>query len=708
MARSRADALPEGTQLNVYTLGAVLGAGGFGITYRAIERITDRRVAIKEFLPTELAQRAPDGVSVRPLSQGSDDFSLGLDRFRVEARTLIALKHPNIVPVLQYFEANGTGYLVMEYQNGATLGERLRSDGPVGEADLRRIAGPLLDALEAVHGKGFLHRDIKPDNVFLREDGVPLLLDFGAARQAVGGRSRSLSAIYSEGYAPHEQYESDSPQGPWSDIYALGCTLYRCMTGAKPPSAPKRANAALEKRPDPVRPLAEAARGRYSRELVRAVEAAMRLAASERPQSVASFRALMAPPLDDPDDSEYGRQERARRLKEAETLPAPAPRPGPKRKGAAAPRRRAAMAGAALLASLAIGAAVYFGLEWYDEYRLGGRAAAAEAAIAGKRFDAAERELEAAARIRADDRRIAALRARLAQARRAEIGERNRPRLVLPIRDCADCPELVEIPPGLPFTMGAPASEEGSYPKERPQHAVEIAYPFLLGRYEVTVRQYRAFLQKSGRTHDTPCATFNPAAGVYEIDGGANWMKPDFLTGDDHPVVCVSWADARAYADWLSRETGKRYRLPSEAEWEYAARAGDTKAAPWIGTGLEPCQFANAADLKGQDRLPKLWDIFKCNDGAAFTAPVGSLKANAFGLHDMLGNAWEWVEDCHNTSYAGAPADGKPWLDGDCASRIMRGGGWISQVRDVRYAMRGYNRGDRGYYSAGFRILREK
>src|SRR5512134_2547974 len=195
MAEGRADALREGTQLNVYTLGPVLGAGGFGITYRATEQFTDRPVAIKEFLPTSIAHRALDGVSVRPLSHGSADFGWGLERFRLEARTLIALPHKNIVPVLQYFEANGTGYLVMEYQNGRTLGARLHPDKHLGEAELRRVVYPLLDALEAVHAKGFLHRDIKPDNIFLREDGTPLLLDFGAARQAVGGKSQSLSAI---------------------------------------------------------------------------------------------------------------------------------------------------------------------------------------------------------------------------------------------------------------------------------------------------------------------------------------------------------------------------------------------------------------------------------------------------------------------------------------------------------------------------------
>src|SRR6185295_9817489 len=256
MAERRADALPEGTQLQAYTLGPVLGAGGFGITYRASEQFTDRPVAIKEFLPTSIAQRAPDGVSVRPLSRGSFDFGWGLERFRLEARTLIALRHKNIVPVLQYFEANGTGYLVMEYQNGHTLGARLKGDKHLGPAELDAILEPLLDALDAVHAKGFLHRDIKPDNIFLREDGTPLLLDFGAARQAVGAKSQNLTAIVSEGYAPYEQYVSDSTQGPWSDIYALGCTLYRCMSGTRPVSAPKRVGAQMEKKPDPVAPLA--------------------------------------------------------------------------------------------------------------------------------------------------------------------------------------------------------------------------------------------------------------------------------------------------------------------------------------------------------------------------------------------------------------------------------------------------------------------
>ncbi len=706
MAQSRADALPPGTRLNGYTLGPVLGAGGFGITYRATEQFTERPVAIKEFLPSSIAHRAADGVSVRPLSHGSGDFGWGLERFRHEARTLIALKHKHIVPVLQYFEANGTGYLVMEYQNGQTLGARLGTDRHLGEAELRRILDPLLDALQAVHGKGFLHRDVKPDNIFLREDGTPLLLDFGAARQAVGGKSQSLSAIVSDGYAPYEQYESGSAQGPCSDIYALGCTLYRAMTGLKPPSSPKRVNAALEKQPDPLPPLAGAAREAYSAELLKAVDLAMRTAAGERPQSIASFRALLAPPQDDPDDSEYGRQQRLRRERQGHTGPV-APAPGPPPRPSGGPRWRVLIPGAGALALL-LGAGIHFGLEWYDESRFGRLVAAVESQIVQGAFDGAERDLDGAAKLRPADVRIGALRDRLARARRADLGERNRPRLVLPIQDCPHCPELVEIPAGGPFAMGAPESEAGSYPKERPQRPIAIERPFLMARHEVTVRQYRLFLERSGHRQNSPCATFDPAAGTYRVDPAASWSKPDFPIADNHPVVCVSWHDARAYAAFLSRETGKAYRLPSEAEWEYAARAGAAGASPWGVDEKGACVHANVADATGHDRLPKDWNVFPCDDRRAFTAPAGSLAPNAFGLHDMLGNVWEWVEDCFNPSYAGAPPDARPWLAGDCDTRMMRGGSWISQVRDVRHANRGHNRAERGYYTVGFRVVREK
>src|SRR5688572_2770197 len=184
-------ALHPGARLQSYTIGGILGAGGFGITYKAVEDITGREVAVKEYLPTAFAVRDHDGSTVRPLSEGvARDFEWGLERFREEAKLLIGLRHPNIVPVLSYFEANGTGYLVMAYQDGTSLAEVLRKALTLSEAQVREFMVPLLDGVEEVHRSNFLHRDIKPENIFIRRDGSPVLLDFGAARMALGEHSK--------------------------------------------------------------------------------------------------------------------------------------------------------------------------------------------------------------------------------------------------------------------------------------------------------------------------------------------------------------------------------------------------------------------------------------------------------------------------------------------------------------------------------------
>jgi len=282
--------------------------------------------------------------------------------------------------------------------------------------------------------------------------------------------------------------------------------------------------------------------------------------------------------------------------------------------------------------------------------------------------------------------------------------------MVQPERDCLDCPELVDIPAGS-FVMGSPDSEKFRYDLEGPQRTVRFERPFLMGRFEVTVAQFRAFVRKSGYKPTPACAVFKFGGRGWDPekpDLYANWEKPDFPINDNHPVVCVSWFDAKAYAAWLARETGKAYRLPSEAEWEYAARAGTAGRYSWAGEEGEACQHANIADSTTRGRLPATWERFGCDDQHAFTAPVGRYKPNAFGLYDMLGNAWEWVEDCVNRSYDGAPGDGAAWRTGECDERIMRGAAWISQMRDVRLANRGHNIAKVGFYATGFRVVREK
>jgi len=282
------NALPIGSMLLEYRLESVLGAGGFGMTYLGWDINLEKHVAIKEYLPTDLAVRALDGSVVPITTELVHDYKWGLDRFILEARTLAKFSHPHIVRVMRFFEANSTGYMVMEYENGEPLNQLLKRAPQPDEAKLKSILMPLLDGLEAVHAAGFLHRDIKPGNIFLRENGSPVLIDFGAARHAIGGATKSLTSVLTPGYAPLEQYASDGNQGPWSDIYAMAGVLYRALANDNPPDAVSRLKS------DVVSVNLAPLRGRVSQPFLRAVEWALLLDEKQRPQSVAEWRrALM-------------------------------------------------------------------------------------------------------------------------------------------------------------------------------------------------------------------------------------------------------------------------------------------------------------------------------------------------------------------------------------------------------------------------------
>jgi len=237
--------LPTGTELKGrYVAGRVLGdPGGFGITYLGFDRLQEERVAIKEYMPRELAGRDTNGRSVVPHSgKGDEEFEYGKDQFLGEARTQAQFDHANIAGVRDFFETNGTAYLVMDYYEGKTLKQYL-SEQPEGRMDpenATEVMLRVLDGLQEVHVEGYLHRDVKPSNIYLTREGRPILIDFGAARQAIGERSRSLSVVMTEGYAPYEQYRREGNQGPWTDVYGCGATLYRMVTGKKPPSAADR------------------------------------------------------------------------------------------------------------------------------------------------------------------------------------------------------------------------------------------------------------------------------------------------------------------------------------------------------------------------------------------------------------------------------------------------------------------------------------
>jgi serine/threonine protein kinase len=285
------NALAMQSMLQEYRIEHVLGAGGFGITYRARDTNLDKDVAIKEYLPGELAMRAPDGNVVAQASQHEAGYRWGLERFLLEARTLGKFSHPNIVRVLRYFEANATAYVVMDYEKGDPMKTVLQLDPQPSEDKLKAWLGPLLDGLAAVHATGFLHRDIKPDNIFVRADGTPVLIDFGAARQALGGETKSLTSILTPGYAPLEQYSGEGRQGPWTDLYAMGGVLYRAVVDKNPPDAVTRVRG--DELATGVGAGLAAARGKYSEPFLRAIEWALNVDEKKRPQSVAQWKAAV-------------------------------------------------------------------------------------------------------------------------------------------------------------------------------------------------------------------------------------------------------------------------------------------------------------------------------------------------------------------------------------------------------------------------------
>ena len=278
-------------------------------------------------------------------------------------------------------------------------------------------------------------------------------------------------------------------------------------------------------------------------------------------------------------------------------------------------------------------------------------------------------------------------------------------------RDCETCPELVVVPAGT-FTMGSDPRDEASQVDERPRHQVEIG-SFALGQYEVTLGEYAAFAAATNRASESGCdvMSVNRERGQEWNDSpGRSWRDPGFRQSNGEPVLCVNWADAQAYVEWLSATTGQAYRLPSEAEWEYAARAGTTTRWPWGDDADAQCAHANGLDTSFAEAHPldgPGWVLAGCDDRVVRTAPVGSYAPNAFGVYDMAGNVWEWVTDCWHENYARAPRDGSAWRNGrDCGRRVLRGGSWGSPPAFLRSANR--VRDDAGARSdeVGFRVAR--
>ncbi len=259
-------------------------------------------------------------------------------------------------------------------------------------------------------------------------------------------------------------------------------------------------------------------------------------------------------------------------------------------------------------------------------------------------------------------------------------------------RDCPSCPEMVVVPAGT-FLMGSPSREVGRRDNEEPRREISIK-SLAVGKFEVTRGQFAEFVDATRRDMTGGCSLWTHSLNP-EIRHRAarserySWRDPGFSQTDDHPVTCVSWDDARAYVQWLSARTGQPYRLLTEAEWEYAARAGSNAAFSFGGDANALCRFGNGADLALQRVRPE-WSIVNCDDRHVTTAPVGSFTPNAFGLYDMHGNVWEWVQDCFRWTYDTGRTDGRAVDPRVCRPlRVMRGGSWGNEPALLRSAARG-------------------
>lgn len=288
------NALPEGYNLLWFEIIKVIGKGGFGITYLAMDKNLNLQVAIKEYLPEDFASRIDENTVQAKSDEQQSLYDWGLERFITEARTLAKFNHPNIVKVLSVFEHNGTAYMVMEYAHGEDLSVIYKKRDPFSQEKYLDIFIPIMDGLALIHSAGYIHRDIKPANIYICENDAPILLDFGSARQSIEHQTKALTSLVTYGYAPFEQYnESDNKQGPWTDIYSLGASMYVGITGEKPVDALQRGGSFLEKGLDPYKPISVVAAGRFKENFLLAIDNALMFKIEDRPKQILTWADML-------------------------------------------------------------------------------------------------------------------------------------------------------------------------------------------------------------------------------------------------------------------------------------------------------------------------------------------------------------------------------------------------------------------------------
>ncbi len=652
--------LPSGYQLEQYRIQSILGQGEFGITYLAHNTAQySKVVVIKEYFPKHLAIRKENQNVLPKFKQYQEYIAWGLELFRQDGQTLLKLEHPNIVKVLHYFELHNTAYIVMEYIKGQSLKDAIKTDTLKNETELMDIVLPLLSALQTIHEAGLLHQDIQPSNIYLRDqDQSPVLLDFGAARYTIDRSFRNINQVVTPGFAALEQYQTEQDnQGPWTDIYGLGAVLYYVISGKPPIEATERENLInLHNKPDPLIPATQIGNHLYSKHFLQGIDAALNLYKTNRPQNVEQWIEIL-----------LNRRDRNRNLFKSSNY------------YMAVKLRFYHWILIGIIVAISLNIIYIFYTKnvlqqmWHTfipKFQNIQRQTAEEAAYLAQIQEIRRNEEKCLTQLQ--EQTFYKLKYLNSLEQQPEIFKNISKHLPKIFRDRLQTggwgPEMVEIPAGR-FKMGNLQSNKNQ--EELPVHQVSIK-SFAIGRYEVTFKEYDQFVKATGR------------------------RKPkDYTWGRcNRPVIDVSWQDAQAYTKWLTKQTKRQYRLPSEAEWEYVARAGTTTNYWWgnkIGKNL-----ANCADCGSK------WDDQK-------TAPVGYFLPNPFGVYDTVGNVWEWVADPWHSNYKDAPKDGRIWESGgNWDYRIIRGGSWYINSKDSRAASRSRSQPENRNSLFGFRVAAEK
>jgi formylglycine-generating enzyme required for sulfatase activity len=641
-------ALPAGTRIEEFVIERVLGSGGFGITYLARDTALGRQVVIKENLPVQFCYRDTHSLTVAPRhSHGEDaeNFQWSLENFSKEAAMLASLDHPGIVRVHRSFQAFGTAYFVMPFVEGMALDElaKSRQGKPFSEEELRGLLERVLGALGYLHDRGIYHRDIKPGNLLITHEGIPVLIDFGSARQRLS--ERSMTVVESPGYTPFEQLQTRGNIGPWSDLYALGATLVKLMTGEAPPKTNDRSFG------DPWRPLLDRAdlAGKFSVGFLKGIDRSLKLQIEERWQDAGAWRAALR----------------------GETVAQPV---------AATPEHVPVTVSAAVESApvtesekktnfvpWVVAACMVLGLIAVGKNVSNERAevAAAQARDAEQRAAQAEREkevliAEAKAKEEADKQAAeqAAAKAKEEAKKAADLAAAKK---------AAEQQFLAELGRKKAAKVSAAASKEKPFENSLGMKFVPIGIQtggktVLFSIWETRRQDYEAYAN-ANRGVDT------------------EWKNHGFEQPGEHPVVRVSYENAVTFCAWLTereRATGKigsgdEYRLPTDAEWSFAVGIGEKEDAnatpkekhakikdvwPW-GTHWPPPEGAGNYDSHSSSKITA--------DAYDRTSPVGKFQKNTHGLYDMGGNVWEWCGS---------------YYDASSGSRVLRGGSWDDGIRD--------------------------